>query len=141
MKSILKISAFFALCAMLVIGLVACGDDNSDGNDPTLLVGTWGLTEIQGGPNEGTIGIGVLTAVIDETTYTVTTRTEDLSTVLCTETGTYTADSTAITTTTGMVTGTCGSSVGEVNVKQYTVNSTTLTTTGNGETMIWQRLL
>jgi hypothetical protein len=28
MMNILKLSAFFALCAMLVIGLVACGDDD-----------------------------------------------------------------------------------------------------------------
>ena len=30
MMSILKISALFAVCAMLVIGLVACGDDDGD---------------------------------------------------------------------------------------------------------------
>jgi predicted small lipoprotein YifL len=30
MKNILKLSAFFAVCAMLVIGLAACGDDDGD---------------------------------------------------------------------------------------------------------------
>jgi hypothetical protein len=32
MMSILKISAFFALCVMLVIGLIACGDDDNTGS-------------------------------------------------------------------------------------------------------------
>lgn len=32
MKNILKLSALFSLCVMLVIGLAACGDDDNTGS-------------------------------------------------------------------------------------------------------------
>ena len=136
MKNILKLSAFFALCAALVFGLAACGDNgdgNGTGSNTALIVGTWDLTEVQGGDDPGPVSSGTATLVITDTDYTVTFHG-------CIENGTYTADSTTFTVTVVTVVGSCGSP-GDMSTAQYAVNSTTLTTIEGGETMIWQKIL
>jgi hypothetical protein len=132
MKSILKNLAFFALCVMLAAGLAACGDDdNSGGSDPTLLIGTWDMTE----ENGSSVPSGTVALVInDDTTYGVVSTD-------CAEGGTYTANSTTITITVLQAFGlSCSYTAGDVIEMQYTVNSTTLTITEGGDTMVFNKL-
>jgi hypothetical protein len=107
------------------------------GSDPSLLVGTWDLTEIRGGDDPGVVASGTAILIITNTTYSITSP-------YCKETGTYTADSKILIATIETVQDLTGSVdcgfVGEIYVVQYSVNSTTLNVTNDDETTIWNRL-
>ena len=115
------------------------GGGGGGGSNPVLLIGTWDLNEVQGGPDAGSVPAGTVTVVLTDTTFTVTEPG-------CLMSGTYTATSTTLTTTSTSVTdttgdgsGDCGAQ-GEVSLMAYTVNSTTFTLTeGDGETMIFSK--
>lgn len=121
-----------------------CDDSGSGGggggSNPALLIGTWDVSELQGGPDAGSVPSGTVLLVLTDTTFSVTDPD-------CVTLGTYTATSETLTTTTTSLTdttgdgsGDCGSQ-GEVNAMDYTVNSTTLTLTiqGDVETMIFTK--
>ncbi len=134
------------LAAVLIftLSVIACGGNGSDGDsgsggsgggsNAALLTGSWDLTEIQGGPDEGPVPAGTASVVLTDTTFSVTEPD-------CTLSGTYTATSTELTTTTTNVTGIDCGFVGEVSAMAYTVNATTLILTepGDDETMIFDK--
>ncbi len=127
-------NSFFILLVVGLLTIVGCGGDDDDGGPtaPELLVGTWDLTQDEDGD---AVDPGTATLVLTDTTY-------DITSPDCSETGTYTADSTTITLNVETADGSnCGGTApGDVNVVQYTVNSTTLNLTDDGDTWTWNRL-
>jgi hypothetical protein len=132
----LKVLAVFVVMAFLTVACGGGGDGDGDGGgigsggDPSLLVGTWDMTQDEDGD---AVPSGTATLNITSTTYSI-------SFPGCDESGTYTASGTALTLSVGTVAGTCGDDPGDVFAVQYSVNSTTLTLTDSGDTMTWSRL-
>ena len=80
------------------------------------------------------VSSGMVTLIITNTTYDVTRPG-------CHETGTYTISGSNMTVTTGTATGNdCDSLPGEIDVYQFTVNSTNLTLTYDDGTLIWKKI-
>ena len=123
---------------------IACGGGGNGGaggsSNPSLLPGTWDLNEIQGGPNAGSVPSGTVSVVLTDTTFTVTEPGCVMSGTYTANSATLTTTSTSVTDTTGDGSGDCGSQ-GEISAMDYTVNSTTFTLTepGDVETMIFTK--
>lgn len=104
--------------ALLVFGLVACGDD---GVSPEVtIIGTWEFVSITSDSGNATAS-GPSIVTFTETTATIASTD-------CIETGTYTLVDGTLTVTATAVNGpACGDMVGDVVVFQATVTSDTLT--------------
>lgn len=146
MKFLIAVSIFLFI-SLLAIGCGSSGggdgNDSNGGSSGTTcltncdeapndsLIGTWDLSQDEDGND---ISSGAVTLIITNTTYDVTHAD-------CHQTGTYTISGTSMTAIVGTAVGNdCGSVPGEIEVVQFTVNSTTLSTTSGYGTQIWKKV-